>query len=475
MILHADAIDFGALRAEFGLPGEFPEDVLRQAETASDREAGSRVDLTAIPFVSIDPPGARDLDQAVHIEATDRGHRVRYAIADVGAVIEPGSALETESLRRGQPLYLPDGSVPLPPRSLSEGSGSLLPGETRPAVVWSVEVDPEGETVAVEVGRALVRNTARLDYAGVQADADTGRLHPSIAALPLVGDRLRLRGARPGAISLRLPAHEVVGSEWGWTLAIAPRVAADEGNAQMSLLVGRAAAQLMVAGGHGLVRTLPGAPDGVVAGLRRTAEALGLAWSSSEGLGTMLDRVDPNTPAGMAMMREATTALRGAAYTVVGPGSAADDLGHAGIGGVYAHVTAPLRRVVDRYGTEICLALHAGRPVPDWATSRLRELAGVMAASDQLAGRVDRACVDLAEALALEGLLGQERPVAVVRAPAGDRAGEAWCAEPPVTGQKTGPAEAGTRVAAVVAEVDVSGRRVRFDVPRPGAAPVHRE
>lgn len=195
MILHADAIDFGALRAEFGLPGEFPEDVLRQAETASDREAGSRVDLTAIPFVSIDPPGARDLDQAVHIEATDRGHRVRYAIADVGAVIEPGSALETESLRRGQTLYLPDGSVPLHPRSLSEGSGSLLPGETRPAVVWSVEVDPEGETVAVEVGRALVRNTARLDYAGVQADADTGRLHPSIAALPLVGDRLRLRGS----------------------------------------------------------------------------------------------------------------------------------------------------------------------------------------------------------------------------------------------------------------------------------------
>lgn len=471
MILHADAIDFGAVRAEFGLPETYPADAVRDAESATDDHAAERVDLTGVAFVTIDPPGARDLDQAVHIEPAGDGHRVRYAIADVGAVVEPGSALEAESLRRGQTVYLPDGSVPLHPPVLSEGSASLLPDQVRPAVVWTVEVDAEGETVAVAVERAVVRSTARLDYAGVQADADAGRLHPSIAALPLLGGRLRLRGARAGAITLRLPAQEVVRSDWGWNLEIEPRVAADEWNAQISLLVGRAAARIMVDGGIGLVRTLPDAPAEVVDELRRTATALGLAWSAAEGLGELLDRVDPNTPAGMAMMREATKALRGAAYTVVTPGSDGAQLGHAGIGGAYAHVTAPLRRVVDRYAAEVCLALHAGRPVPDWAADRLGELAAAMTESDRLANRVDRACVDLAEALVLEGLLGAERPVVVLRAPTGDRPGEAWCAEPPVFGDCSGAAGAGTRVVATVAEADVAGRRVRFAVADPGGDP----
>lgn len=471
MILHADAIDFDGLRAEFDLPGAFPPEVERDAAAATDRHADERADLTAIPFVTIDPPGARDLDQAVHIEAAGDGHRVRYAIADVGAVVEPGSALEEESLRRGQTVYLPDGAIPLHPPVLSEGSASLLPDEVRPAVVWTVEVDSEGETVSVAVERATVRSTARLDYAGVQADADTGRLHPSIAGLPLLGERLRLRGVRAGAISLRLPAQEVVRSEWGWTLAIEPRVAADEWNAQISLLVGRAAAGLMVEGGIGLVRTLPDAPAEVIDELRHSATALGLAWSAAEGLGAMLDRVDPNSPAGMAMMREATKGLRGAGYTVLGPEHDAATLGHAGIGCAYTHVTAPLRRVVDRYTAEACLALHAGRPVPDWVTTRLDELTAAMRESDRVAGRVDRACVDLAEALVLEGLLGTERPVVVLRAPAGDRSGEAWCADPPVFGDCSGPAGVGTRVTATVAEADVAERRVRFAVADPGGGP----
>ena len=227
----------------------------------------------------------------------------------------------------------------------------------------------------------------------------------------------------------------------------------------------------MVEGGIGLVRTLPDAPAEVIDELRHSATALGLAWSAAEGLGAMLDRVDPNSPAGMAMMREATKGLRGAGYTVLGPEHDAATLGHAGIGCAYTHVTAPLRRVVDRYTAEACLALHAGRPVPDWVTTRLDELTAAMRESDRVAGRVDRACVDLAEALVLEGLLGTERPVVVLRAPAGDRSGEAWCADPPVFGDCSGPAGVGTRVTATVAEADVAERRVRFAVADPGGGP----
>src|SRR5262249_29696438 len=141
---------------------------------------------------------------------TPTGFRLYYAIADVGAVIDPDGALARESLARGQSLYLPDGVVPLHPTTFSEGSASLLPGRDRPAALWTVETDERAEPQRFSVSRALGRSRARLDYAGVQADADAGRLHPSIAALPEFG-RLRIEaGLERGAIGLRLPEQSVV-------------------------------------------------------------------------------------------------------------------------------------------------------------------------------------------------------------------------------------------------------------------------
>lgn len=474
MRLLAEDLDFRAIREEFALPAGYPERARAEATAATDRYAEGRRDATDIPFVTIDPPGSRDLDQAVHVERTAGGHRVHYAIADVGALVEPGSALETESLRRGQTVYLPDGSVPLHPVELSEGTASLLPDEVRPAAVWVVDVDEEGETTAATVARATVRSRARLDYAGVQADADSGRLHPSIAELPVVGERLRRRGVRAGAITLRLPAQEVARTDSGWELRIEPRVAADEWNAQISLLVGRAAAGLMIGAGVGLLRTLPPVDARTVEALHVDARALHLTWPEGAGVGEMLDSVDPNTPAGLAMMRVATKALRGAEYRLVTPDDAgpdgtgaAPDAGHAGIGGPYAHVTAPIRRVADRYATEVCLAVCAGTPVPEHVLARLPELPGLMQSSDRAAAAVDRACVDYAEAVALRHRVGDRCEVVVLRAATGSRPAEAFLAEPPVFGDCTGDAEVGTSVPATVAEVDVAARRIRFDVAPP--------
>ena len=232
-IVVAPEIDFTGVRAEFGLVDEFPDEALAEARTATDRFASERDDRTDLPVVTIDPPGSMDLDQALHLERTDTGFVLHYAIADVYAVVEPGGALDLETHRRAQTFYLPDGSVPLHPRMLSENAASLLPGAVRPAVLWRIEMDEYAEPVAISVSRARVRSVARLDYAGVQRDADAGTLHPSIAALPEFG-RLREVAARArGAIELRLPEQDVVEDGDGWRLDIEPRTEADDWNSHV--------------------------------------------------------------------------------------------------------------------------------------------------------------------------------------------------------------------------------------------------
>ena len=150
--------DFAAVRAEFALPDGFPPAVLAEAaRAAASRPAGERVDATDVELVTIDPPGSKDLDQALGVTRRGDGFRVHYAIADLGAVVVPGGALDDEVRKRGQTIYLPDGSVPLHPPVLSEGASSLLPDGPRPAVLWTIDLDGAGERTAVEVHRATVR------------------------------------------------------------------------------------------------------------------------------------------------------------------------------------------------------------------------------------------------------------------------------------------------------------------------------
>ena len=127
-----------------------------------------RVDATELPLVTVDPVGAKDLDQAVLLARRGTGFRVQYAIADVAAFVRPGGALDAEVRRRGQTLYLPDGNVPLHPTLLSEGAASLLPDQVRAAVLWTIDLDSDGVANSAQVRRAWVRSVAQLDYEAVQ-------------------------------------------------------------------------------------------------------------------------------------------------------------------------------------------------------------------------------------------------------------------------------------------------------------------
>ncbi|MBY8876373.1 RNB domain-containing ribonuclease [Streptomyces sp. PLK6-54] len=365
-----------------------------------------REDATDLPPYTLDPPGSMDLDQAMHLaRVPGGGYRVHYAIADVAAFVTPGRAIDAEAHRRVTTLYFPDARVPLHPPVLSEGAASLLPGQDRPALLWRLDLDGDGTVTAVDVRRALVRSRARLDYAGAQAAIDAGAAEEPVALLREIGTLREALEVARGGISLNVPEQEITerphpGSPGVSDYVLSYRVPlpADGWNAQISLMTGMAGAELMLRSGTGILRTLPSAPDGSVARLRRVAHALGIAWPDGTPYAAVVRGLDPHRTAHAAFLQECTTLLRGAGYTVFRDGRIPEHTVHAAVAAAYTHCTAPLRRLVDRYAGELCVAAAADRPAPEWVTAALDVLPGRMAQGAARAAHVEHECLDLAEA-----------------------------------------------------------------------------
>jgi exoribonuclease R len=454
-------VDFSQLRAELAVPGDFAASVLAEAQAAAQRVDLPDEDASAVPFVTVDPPGSKDLDQALHIAKQDAGFLVRYAIADVASFVAPGGALDDETQRRGETLYFPDTRVPLHPPVLSEGAASLLPGELRPAVLWSITLDADGNPTAVDVRRARVRSTAQLDYEGLQRDLDADRAADAVALLPQVG-RLRLALARRRhSIDLALPEQQVVpDGDARWTLALRTPLPVEQWNAEISLLTGMCAARLMLDAGYGILRTVPPPDAHAVAAIRRAARVIGVPWPDDAQPGDVLAALDRSKGSTVALLEPAASLLRGAGYTAF-DGAPPQQPMHAGIGAPYAHVTAPLRRLVDRYGSEICLAAQAKRPVPQWVRDRLPSLPDTMAAADHRAHEVDRAVVDATEAWLLRDRVGESFPALVLDAD--ERAGTVLVDDPPIRARCDGTdLPVGDHIHARLERADVEHREVRF-------------
>ncbi|MDX3801502.1 RNB domain-containing ribonuclease [Streptomyces sp. AK04-3B] len=458
---------FAALRAESGAPGGFPPEVLTEADRAAREPVLPSLDATDVPFLTIDPPGSTDLDQALHLATRGAGYRVRYAIADVAAFVVPGGPLDAEAHRRANTLYFPDGKVPLHPAVLSEGVASLLPGQVRPAALWTVDLDADGRTVAVDVRRALVRSRARLDYAGVQRQIDAGSAEEPLRLLAAVGRlRERLESER-GGISLNVPEQEIVEHDHAYELTYRAPLPAEGWNAQLSLLTGMAAADLMLASGVGVLRTLPAAPDGAVGRLRRTARALHVDWPHHVSYAQLVRSLDPHDPRHAAFLQECTTLLRGAGYTVFRDGVLPPVTTHAAVAAPYAHCTAPLRRLADRYAAELCLAAVAGGPPSEWVLAALDALPQEMAQGGRRSGAVERGCVDIVEAALLSGRVGEMFDGYVVdvdeRRPA---VGTVQLEAPAVIGRLDGaddtPLPLGERLRVRLTRADPATRTVRF-------------
>jgi exoribonuclease R len=474
-------VDFSDLRRELELPTQFPLAAQREADEAvavPDPDpswgGGSRTDRTDVPFVTIDPAESRDLDQAVCLSRLPGGgYRVRYAIADVAAYVRLGGALEAETWRRGVTVYLPDAKVPLHPESLSEGTASLLPDVDRAAVLWTIDLDADGATTAASLERAVVRSRAKLDYVGVQRDVDAGTVADPIALLPDIGRLLLARGLARGAINLPMPEQEIQRSaddhEGGWRLVLRAPVPVEEYNAQISLLTGMTAADIMLRGGLGLLRTMPAAAPQAVERLRAAAKALRIDWPDGASVGQVVASVDPGQPRAAAFLDQAAELMRGAGYTAF-DGPAPAEPAHGAVAAPYAHVTAPLRRLADRYATEVCLALHDGRSVPGWTRDALGRLPDVMVAADRVASTAERGAIDEIEAVLLADRVGEQFDAAVVDVDAPPKApderrqpgGSIALDQPPVRARCEGELPLGERIRVRLVSADPKQRKVLF-------------
>ena len=459
---------FALIRDELGVPADFDAAVLADAEAAARAPHLPGRDLTHIPFATLDPPGSRDLDQAYAIERTGSGFRVRYAIADVAAFVAAGSKLDLAAHARVETLYLPDGRVPLYPSVLSEGAASLLPGQARPALVWTLDLDPGGRLVGTDVHRAVVRSREQQAYPDVQRALDEGTASEPLRLLREVGTlRQQLQRDR-GGMNLAVPSQDIVPAGQGWTLQFRGALQVEDWNAQVSLLTGMAAAQLMLDGGVGVLRTMPPADPHDVARLRRVARGLHIDWPLTDDYGVLLGRLGaPGGPeAGhvAAFLTEATSLFRGAAYAAFDGHPPSQPL-HAAIAAPYAHCTAPLRRLVDRYVGEVAVALCAAKRVPSWAREALPALPQEMAAGERRAHQVEHAAVDLVEAAVLSRCVGAQFEGLVVDIDERRGGGSVQIAEPAVLARceaTHGPLRIGEPIQVRVLEADISRRTVRF-------------
>jgi len=453
---------FGAVRAELGVPGDFPPEVLAEAKAAAGAAALPVRDETAVPFLTIDPPGSLDLDQAMHIERVGKGYRVRYAIADVPAFVTSGGAIDAEARRRGQTIYAPDHRTPLHPEQLGEDAASLLPDQVRPAFVWDMQLDPEGDGTSVEVYRAMVSSKRRLDYAHVQAAVDGGTADECLVLLKEVGERRITMEQGRGGASLPMPEQEVSADTVGhYVLTFRPPVAAEDWNAQISLLTGMAAADMMLHAEVGILRTMPEPDHKAIERFRRQARGLGVAWPAEMLYGELLRLLDRTDSKHLALIHEATALFRGAGYTPF-DGQVPELTKHAAVAAPYAHVTAPLRRLVDRFGLVVCESICRGAPVPDWVRDALPTLPEIMATSDQLASAVERACTNAVEAAAMQHRLGETFRATIVDVT--KNGGLAQISDPAILAPVDGASSAGDEAMVKLVEADLAKRSVRFQL-----------
>lgn len=444
------------------IPVGYPDEVVADAKRAIAAVELPDADETAIEFLTIDPPESKDLDQALHIERRGSGYRVRYAIADVAAFVAPGSPLDEEAHRRGVTLYAPDGNTRLYPPELSEGAASLLPGELRPALVWTMDVDETGEGTDVHVRKARVRSRKKLDYGGVQHALDDGSADEVLRLLREVGILRQQREVRRGGVSLQLPEQEVMTAPDGYELSYRAPFPVEGWNAQISLMTGMAAAELMLEGEVGILRTVPAADPARLERFRHTAKALGVLWPKDTPYPAFVRTLDANVPRQAALLAAAAGVMRGSGYTAFDR-HAPSHAEHAALASTYAHTTAPLRRLVDRYVGETCIALSEGRKVPGWVATELPELPDVMELADRRASQYEAGIVSAVEAALLEGSVGKTFEAVVIEVDRDGAAGSVELRDPAVTARCDGPGlPLGETVTVRCTLADVLKRQVRF-------------
>ncbi len=345
---------------QHGIPDDFPDDVMAQADAAKPVGLKGREDLRDLPLITIDPSDARDHDDACYAHAdedpkNEGGHVVWVAIADVAAYVTPGSALDREARKRGNSTYFPDRVVPMLPDRLSGDLCSLHEGVPRACIAVRMVLDAAGNKIGHSFHRGLMRSPASLHYEEVQDAIDgtpndrTGPLlDPVLKPIYAAYAALKAARAERQPLDLDLPEWRIELDKDGTVKSVnfKDRLDAHRLIEEFMVLANVAAAETLLSKKTPLLYRIHEEPSPAkLDALRETAQAAGYTLAKGQVLHTRHLNKLLNDAAGtddaelinLSTLRSMTQAYYGPAH-----------IGHFGLAlRSYAHFTSPIRRYAD--------------------------------------------------------------------------------------------------------------------------------
>ena len=335
---------YEALFASIGTSRKFARKVEEEAAEAAGRDiGGGREDLRRLPTVTIDGEDAKDFDDAVSIERTDReGYRLWVHIADVTHYVRPGSELDTEALRRANSVYLPGMVAPMLPEVLSNGVCSLKPGVERAAVTVALEVEASGEVKSSKAFRSTIRSDARLTYEGVDAflrGEGVMEQQETVRVAYELSRKLKTRAAVRGKLELggREPEYELDPDGVPISSSVRRSTPARELIEELMVLVNQEVARMVRGRAGGVFRVHPRPDEDDLEKLTERLAAIGVqAEPTPENLGTISQKSKSDV-VNYLILRSIPRAF----YAPSSPG-------HYGLAlEDYTHFTSPIRRYAD--------------------------------------------------------------------------------------------------------------------------------
>jgi ribonuclease R len=332
--------------AQHGIPMDFPESALKEAQKAKGVALGKRTDLRDVTLITIDGADARDFDDAVFAEPGPHGYRLIVAIADVAHYVKPDSGLDRSAKERGNSCYFPDRVVPMLPEELSNGWCSLKPGEERGCLFVEMHIDVHGHKQSHKFGRGLMRSHARKTYEQVQAEFEDNPEHHEhlFAAYTALAQARRERGT----LELDLPERKVVLGADGQVESVAPRPRLDSHKLieEFMILANVCAAEELERLRLPCMYRVhaPPTPE-KLDNLRNFLATLEISLKAGDVLHPRdLDRVLLLVAGTEAAPLVNETMLRAQSQAEYSP----DNIGHFGLAlSRYAHFTSPIRRYAD--------------------------------------------------------------------------------------------------------------------------------
>ncbi|KAB1077875.1 ribonuclease R [Methylobacterium soli] len=392
------------------IPHVFAEATLAEADAVEPARLAGREDWRDAPLLTIDPPDAKDHDDAVMAQpdpdpANPGGFVVTVAIADVAAYVRPGSALDREALLRGNSVYFPDRVVPMLPERISNDLCSLREGEDRPALAVRLIIGPDGIKKRHSIHRVMMRSRAKLAYAQAQAAIDG---HPDAVTAPLLEPVLRplwaayeaLKTARDarGPLALDLPERKVLLTPDGAVdrVSVPERLDAHRLIEEFMIQANVAAAEVLEAARQALIYRVHDEP--ALEKMRALGEVLASVGIKIPKEGALRPALF-NRILGMVAETEHASfinevVLRSQAQAVY----AAENLGHFGLNlRRYAHFTSPIRRYADLIVHRALITACRLGPdgiSPDVSVAELNQIGEQISAAERRAMAAERETID---------------------------------------------------------------------------------